>query len=176
MTETKEIKMPPKKMLSVLYLQYGSVWTLIALAGVIAFITAGFFDPRFFFLALIWIFLVIPLVVAFLYFVYGMNPLTVFNTIPHTIIFDDSEIRVHILKETDENPEKKEKGNDPADTHDKDYKVSKDLFKCMKSGGDYVLIFFKKIGWLWVPVNSFESYEEFKSTMSGLNIQKQKAS
>ena len=87
MSETRELKMPPKKMLGTLYMQYGTYWTLVAFIGLCIFILLGIIsDPRFFVLALIWIFLVLPLMVAFLYFFYGMQPLTAFNSIPHKII------------------------------------------------------------------------------------------
>ena len=72
MIETKEITMSSKKMLWVLFMGYGLPWLIGALVGFVVFVILGIaLDYRFLVLALIWIFLFVPLVVAFLYFFYG---------------------------------------------------------------------------------------------------------
>ena len=189
MIVTGEIKMSGKKMLSLLFMQYGIPWLILTLAGILIFVILGIvIDYRFFILALIWIFLFIPLVMAFLYFYYGMLPLTNFNTIPHKILFSDSEIRIRVLpvynekqstaskeelehKDNEEASLHKENGNQENIMEDaaKDYVVEKDLFKEMKSGGDYVLLHFKKNGWLWLPVYAFDSFQQFKNVLEFFN-------
>lgn len=159
MIETLEIQMPSKKMLSILFLQYGMPWMVIAIVGLAVFIVLGFLiDFRFFMLALIWLFLILPLVIAFLYFFYGMNPLTAFNSLPHKILFSDSEIKVRIRENTQEETEPEYK----------DYTLKKEHFSRYKTGADYVLLFFKQKGWLWLPVSGFENITQFKNVLKGL--------
>lgn len=159
MIETLEIKMPSKKMLSILFLQYGMPWMVTAIVGLAIFIVLGFLiDFRFFMLALIWLFLILPLVIAFLYFFYGMNPLTAFNSLPHKILFSDSEIKVRIRENIQEETEPEYK----------DYTLKKEQFSRYKTGADYVLLFFKQKGWLWLPVSGFENITQFKNVLKGL--------
>ena len=157
MTETLELKMPSKKMLLVLFLQYGVSWLIITLAGVIILCGLGaIIDIRFFMLALIWIFLFIPLIIAFLYFYYGMKPLTVFNSIPHKIGFTDTDMKIRIPI----NEEEKEEGKEY-----KEYDIKKDKISEIKHGADYVLLISKKEGLLWLPQNAFDSFDQFKNTI-----------
>lgn len=160
MTESKEIRMQPKKMLTVLYLNYGIKWTIAGLAGITVFIVLGLaLDLRFLILALIWIFLIYPLMIAFLYFYYGMEPLTAFNTMPHKLVFDDDGILVRII----------EKENDARAENDeisyKEYKACLKDFKTIKQGPDYVLLFFGKKGWIWVPPEAFDSFDAYKEAI-----------
>ena len=168
-------------MLSLLFWQYGLFWLGGAFAGFVVFIILGIiFDYRFFVLALIWLFLFLPLVVAFLYFFYGMLPLTTFNTIPHIIIFNQDEVRVRVIpnknkeKEIEKNDKSLNYKEDRAEENSgflqeidpsKDFIVRREQFSEMKSGGDYVLLHFKKNGWLWLPVYAFDSFSEFQKTI-----------
>lgn len=144
-------------MLSILYLSYGLPWTILAVGGFLICIILGTaLDFRFFFLALIWVFLFLPLMMAFLYFYYGLTPLTAFNSIPHKILFDDKELRVRVINRVEEE-------NESEEVNTKDFVVDRNLFKELKTGGDYVLLFFNKNGWLWLPVDAFESFDIFKT-------------
>lgn len=162
MIETKEIKMPPKKMLSILFLNYGSLWSALAFGGFAVWIILGFtVSLKFFFLALIWIFLLVPLVVAFLYFFYGMEPLTAFNSIPHKIEFSPDQL---ILKFISQNPD--DIDGQEEQTIEKKYIVKKSDYIKMKSGADYILLFFKPKSWLWLPVEAFNNMDDFKEAIS----------
>ena len=159
MIETMEIRMPSKKMLSILFMLYGMPWIGSAFFGFIVFIIIGFIiDYRFLVLSLIWIFLLVPLVVAFLYFFYGMDPLTTFNCMPHKIIFDDEELTVRLLD--------KEHKEGVAEQCYKDYKIKNQEYKKVKRGSDFILLLFHDKGWLWVPSCAFDSPENFKSALS----------
>lgn len=178
MIETSVIKMEPKKMLSVLFLQNGMPWTIGAVSGIIICVILGIaLNYKFFFLALIWMFLFVPLMVAFLYFFYGLKPLTAFNSIPHKIFFNGDKITIQIEENEDiiENKEIKDKqdmdGN-PSNTiysdSPKNYSVSKTDFQQIRNGSDYVILSSKKYGWLWLPVSSFPTAALFKSTIESL--------
>lgn len=185
-SESKEIKMSSKKLLSVLLLQYGYPWFIAAFAGLILFVVLGFAsDLRFFILALIWLFLLVPLVVAFLYFFYAMDPLTAFNAIPHKIIDQDDKVTVRILPE--ENPYDTDNSETPESvdnsgsseshgisvgtTHNKDYTVNKNELKEMKRGNDCYLLFFQRKGWLWIPLDAFGDISSLNLFLKNFNPQ-----
>ena len=165
MIVTKEIKMSSKKVLSFLFLEYGIFWIGAAAVGAFIFIILGFaVDYRFFILTLIWIFLLVPLVVAFLYFFYGMEPLTSFNAMPHVINFYGPELGVKVIHENSNTEESSE--TNMSTVVSKEYKVALADFKKMKTGGDYVILFFKKAGWIWVPVYAFDTVTNFQNALS----------
>lgn len=168
MTETKEIKMPPKQMFSVLVMQHGLPWVYFIVAGVAALILTGFIvDFRFFLLALIWLFLIAPLTMVFLYFYFGMQPLTAFNVIPHTVFFSDSDFSVRISENEDESQENIEQQENKGAViqNSKEYKVSYRDIIDIKSGPDYVLLITEKQGWMWLPMNAFVSSENFNQVL-----------
>ena len=156
-------------MLSLLFMQNGIPWLILAFAGILIFIVLGLvLDLRFFVLALIWVFLVIPLLVAFLYFFYGMQPLTAFNTIPHKILFDSSELRIQIIP-YEEEKDTYEEEEIQTGNHVKDYVVFNNELKEIKSGGNYVILFFKNKGWLWLPLYAFDTYDTYKTIIGNFN-------
>ena len=165
MIETREIKMPPKKLLSVLLMQYGLPWIAAAGIGLIVFVVLGFsIDYRFFILALIWLFLLTPLVVAFLYFFYAMDPLTAFNAIPHKIIDDENRLRIRFI-----HPENQDER--PTDhSEQKDYLIEKEELVETKSGPDYFLLFFRHKGWIWLPINAFNQTSDLKSLLQSFPL------
>lgn len=157
MIESKVIKMTSKKMFYVLFLQSGTLWLLILLSGVIVFSLIGaLYNLKFFMLALMWIFLVLPMVTAFLYFYYGMRPLTAFNTIPHKLSFSADRITVKFMEEKD---------SELVYVPEKDYSIIKTGGIGIKTGGDYVILSFNKSGWLWLPISGFDSINQFQEAI-----------
>lgn len=148
-------------MLAILFMNYGLKWFIGAVIGLIVFIVLGFtIDIRFFFLCMIWIFLLLPLVVAFLYFYYGMDPLTAFNAMPHKITFTSDKATIMIRKK---NHEEDTNNSSPEENFEyKPYSVNLSEFKSLKTGSDYVLLFFGKKGFIWLPVYAFSSPGDLK--------------
>lgn len=103
-----------------------------------------------------WIFLIIPMVISFIYFFYGMNPLTAYNTVPHNLIFTEDSVKVIFPQ----------KGEDTINS-DREIKVNKEEFKGFKAGSDYVLLFLKSTdrAWLWLPLSGFNSLDDFKKVI-----------
>ena len=148
MAETGVIKMSSKKMLSVLFLQNGTPWIIGAAGGILIFVLLGvIYDFRFLIVALIWLFLFVPLVTAFLYFFYGMRPLTTFNTIPHRIVFSEYDLTIQFLKDKVDTEE--------TTSIEREYREGYDKFEKIHSGSDYLLLLFGKEGWIWVPINEW---------------------
>lgn len=176
---TSEIRMLPREMLKVLMLNYSGIWMAIAIGGaVILCIGGALIDIRIWVLALMWIFILVPLLIAFLYFNYGMMPLTALNCIPHILTFKDSEIEVKIknhdqeLKsESEQNEDSKNKYLSPDhNDYERHIVIQLNDFSYLKSGGEYVILFFhpKNRGWLWLPVSAFPSIEDFHSALKHL--------
>lgn len=166
MISTREIKMEPKKMFSVLFMQNGAKALIIACGGIIIFLVLGIVvSYKFFILCLIWLFFISPMEIAFLYFYYGMQPLTTFNTIPHIINFSESEIEIHFITP---NPEEREK--ELEQKIDRKYNLQKKEFTSMKTGPDFVLLFFGDKGWIWIPVNSFNTFDDFKGIVNSFHV------
>lgn len=157
---TTDIKMAPKKMFHVLLMRYGLFWIIFALAGIVVFVVLGcLLNLKFLILALIWIFMILPILMAFLYFFYGLEPLTAFNCIPHKIFFRSGSLSVRLMDIEDQEIVEAEKEK-------KDYIAKREDFKEMMSGPGYVLLFFKKIGFLWVPVNAFDNLDSFHTAIN----------
>lgn len=162
MIESRVIKMPANKMLASLFLNYGKSWTLMAVSGLVVFILLGCaVDIRFLVVALIWLFLFVPLVMAFLYFYYGMNPLTAFNTMPHRLFVSPDKLTVRIIEKEED------KENSIPETF-KDYDVSCTDFMNIKIGLTGYLLFFKNKGFLWMPVDSYKSSDELNKVLDYL--------
>ena len=167
MIETKEIQMPRKQMLGVLFLQYGTLWISVGIAGMIALVVLGFsVDYRFFILALMWLLLIIPMMISYLYFFYGMQPLTAYNIIPHRLKFSRERIDVSFPEKTDEEGRVIGKAREMS--------ISKQELQELKPGVDYVILYFRQPnkGWLWVPTSGFSSIEEFKKVIEDERFQK----
>lgn len=158
MIQTKVIRLSHKKLVELLFYQNGKVWMYVCLVGILFFIIAGFtLNLKFFILALMWIFLIIPLLISFLYFFYGLNPLTSYNVINHTIIFSNENIIIHFLLEEDEN-----------NKNIKDIVLPlKDITE-IKRYPDSIILFFKdyKEGWLWLPFSGFNSFDDFNTLIT----------
>ena len=126
------------KLLGILYMMYGTGWTILSLVGVIVFIVLGFtIDLRFFVLALIWVFLIIPMIVVFLYIYYGMKPLTAMNCIEHELECNSSGCKVIVANGNEDEESNKEK---------REYDVEMKDCKGMKMAGEYVIMDFGKQG------------------------------
>ena len=148
-------------MLTVLFLLNGMPWVWVALGGIFIFFVLGAcLDNRFFILALIWIFMFVPLVVAFLYFFYGMKPLTAFNALPHILIVDRDKLSVRIIEhETEESEEEK-----PSTK--KDFIMEFSKFDQIRPTADYVILYSKQDGWLWLPMDAFQDKNQFTELIS----------
>lgn len=151
--ETSEIKISPKKLLTLLAMEYGLSFIAISL-GVALLIgaTAIIFDARFWIVALIWIFIVIPMGMFLLFIIYGMLPLTTSNAVAHKIRFEKDRLFV-IIPPTDSesNPTSRE--------------IEYSSIVKINSAGDSLVVFFNlpNKGLLWIPNYSFSDASQLKA-------------
>lgn len=85
-----------------MFMLYGKPWLVGALLLVTPLIVLGcIHDMRWIVVALMAVFIVIPMVLAFLYLYYGMNKVSVINSTSHKFEFKDSGITSYIYKLTE---------------------------------------------------------------------------
>lgn len=104
------------KMMLNLAMQRGApvicILALLILAGIILALTV---DIRWGILALMIVFIVTPMVMAFLYFYYGLRPESFVNVMPHKVFFLPGEAVVTLLIPEDEpEQEKEQEKGEPA--------------------------------------------------------------
>ncbi len=76
---------------------YGKSWILWTLTIMLPFIVAGIiFDLRWVIIALMLLFIIMPMMLAALYFYYGMNRISVINSTYHKFEFSSKSIRAYI--------------------------------------------------------------------------------
>lgn len=178
--ETSEIKMSQSAFLNFLFLENGLIWGIIAIGAIIGFVIASFFGGfRWLVVALMWLFIVIPMMMAYFYFFYGMKMPTAVNCIEHKITFRESSCQIIIPHKKRENETNESDDNEPNDIKDIDGTTSQkptiiDLpyssYKEMKLGAGCVYLLFHKPheGFLWLPSSSFENGRKFNENLDGI--------
>lgn len=83
---TSRFRIPSRDTVSALFMRHGTPWLIAIAVCVVASVVAGaVWDSRFYIVALIVIFLLLPPAAAFLYFIHGLRPATVLNSVDHTV-------------------------------------------------------------------------------------------
>lgn len=87
---------------------YGKAWIILICCLILAGIIAGFFDWRYIMVALIAVCFVIPLVMMFMYYDYGLRPYSYFNSVHHRLIFDETDILIEVYVKEYQDEQKEE--------------------------------------------------------------------
>ena len=97
-TASNYFKVPRKNILGLLFTLYGIIPTLVLFVLTQGLIIVGVWasDARWGILALMCVFLITPLVMAFLYFFYGLRELTACNTLRHKVILEGDSLVIDI--------------------------------------------------------------------------------
>ena len=81
---------------------YGYAWIAAAGCLLVPMILAGIFvDVRWIIVTLMAIFIVFPMLLAFLFFYYGLNRVSVINSTLHSLVFDNDGLSVSIYNKED---------------------------------------------------------------------------
>lgn len=160
--ETGIFTVEVKKLLFYMLFLYAKVWCCVAVAGIFVFLILGIcLEPVWFFLMLIWICIILPMMMVYLYFYYGMLPLTAINSVLHSIILSNEGIEVDVKKKEEETLE-------TAYVKRIEYKGIKEL----RNEGDlFVVICEEPKGFLILPFSSFENTNQFRSAYQLLKTQ-----
>lgn len=100
---TDNFRVPLKKVLFYLVLLYGKVWIIISVIGLFLSLLLGMIvEPKWFVVMFIWVCIVLPMLLIFLYFYHGLLPLNAINISPHHITINDDEIIITSIKEEED--------------------------------------------------------------------------
>lgn len=151
-----------------LLLRHGLWCTLVAgLAAILLIIIGAIWDLRIIILGLMLIFLVIPMLLSFVYFRYGLTLEYALNTLPHTLTFSHEGILVKTFKRKEEEAE-----SDELIT-DRTFRYSKAMISGIESDGSGVYICIKSTeqgkrqshGSLLLPYSAF-SPEDYRRALA----------
>lgn len=176
-------RIPNSRLLLVLLGEFGAIFSLLIFLVTLVFIILGFFlGYRYFVLALLWIFIVVPLICFYLYIFHALKPLSAYNSLIHSLEFTNEELNITLYSPIKDKKGKKEKYdiNEDAEIKDseindektfsvKDYKIYK-----VKKGGFGVSLFFNSPlqGMLLIPYSSFKKPSDLETltTLTTLHL------
>lgn len=162
--ETDWFKMPSGLFLRTILLQNGKVWISVSIALIVIGMLLGVsIDYRYAIIALMILFLLIPLEIAMLYFYYGFLECCYFNAILHKLTFEGSEIKVTMKWTKREEEEEISDGESKAEEEIyRNITFNKELFCKFVVLNDSVVFHMKtKMGFLWLPISAFEDETKF---------------
>lgn len=183
---TGKFKMSQRALLSYLYSEHGRVWTIVFLVGIAILILAGifFYDLRLIICGLIVLFIVVPMVIAYLYINYALDPECAYNTLLHTLHLDSDGIEITVYpsmsKKTDEGKDLEEAGAEDINiAHEADveeisnldneeitfiHRVMYNDLHRYKVGLNSVIIPVGRFrrGFIYIPRKAFECQETFE--------------
>lgn len=129
-TETNEIRMSSGRFLSELIFRYAGVWMLtLCIISVIGLALGIVVDLRWFVAGLMLIFVVLPMLISFLYYYYGLRKECYVNTLRHKIRMEEEGlvITMRFRQNNDEeqnNEEESDRNAEKADTEKADTEIA----------------------------------------------------
>lgn len=192
--KSRVFHMPHSKMLAYLFSAYGRVWLIISGLIVIALIilSIALHDIRFLICGLMFIFIIIPMIMSFLYLNYALSPEVALNVLPHSLQLDREGVKIFIYPKSEQ--PKRGEGSDkddlqesgltpqdrkePQDMTDSDMKEEQpdpvvrftgyaDLIN-YTVGLDCIYFKLKGNGFLYIPTSAFENQTQFNEFVAAL--------
>lgn len=134
-----------------------------------------FLDIRWLILAMMTVFLVIPMATAFLFFYYGLNRISVINSISHDLEFSDSGIKAslfdkipdHNRPDGDSDKPDGDSDNSGEDTNEYKLRSQTDIpyssVRSFSAGISDAILYtdFQGKGFLIIPLSSFSGSDQF---------------
>lgn len=104
-----------------------------------------------------------PIIMAFFYIYHGMRPVTVINTLPHTLRFDKDAIIATLFSES-----KNENTGEPEYSELSRRRLPYSELEKYKTGLTSILLPFRggEKGFIWLPVSAFENKDGFDMAMN----------
>lgn len=171
MMTSERFRMTQGAMLRCLYRFYGRKWA-IAFWGIIAsfvilFIIFG--DVRWLICLLMVALIVMPMVMAFLYIHYGLNPAIAFNVMPHSVTLGNDGVIITVYPKKDEEEKatlnNEEVGKEDSASMPEEPAPMEQLIRFEELNGKYVLgadcvyLMFENIGFIYCPREAFGTSE-----------------
>lgn len=159
-THSKVFKMSGKRFAMELLFRYAWLWllslSLFAVAGLVLGIVV---DLRWLVAALMIVCIVLPMVLGFLYYYYGLRRECFVNTVPHRMIVGDNGIlcrlRIKEIKNTSDSDQIADSDHDAVRFRDEFFPY--ESMEKFIIGKDSALVPLKKpfSGFLWIPADAF---------------------
>lgn len=99
--ESEVFRIKSSVLIKLMILCFGKSWIFASSILFFAGIITSFFDWRFLILALIVILFIIPMMIMFLYYDYGLRPYSYFNCSYHSLLFENDKIIVKVYIKED---------------------------------------------------------------------------
>lgn len=165
--ESNWFRMPAGLFLRTIIFQNGKTWIcffgLLVFIGVISGIVA---DYRYAIIALMVLFILLPMGLLFIYLYYGFYETYYLNIILHKIIINNSEIRI-LMKWV--NSGEDNCTDEDGDGFNKSISYKKELFGNLIALKDSVIILTKSSkGFIWLPVSAFDDEKSFTSFINNM--------
>lgn len=173
--ESKVFKMSGTIFVTEMLFRYSGAWLLglfsMALLGVILGVTV---DLRLLVIGLMVVFVVLPMVLAFLYYYYGLRRECFINTIPHSLLIGDDGLTVRMILTADNTDEEEEITEDSHDSSDKSVatRIRDEFFSYSQMlpyriGSKSVTIPLRTPdkGFIWIPADAFDDNTELASAL-----------
>lgn len=170
--ESKEYRMGSGRFASELLFRYGGWWLLLLSMTAVAGIVLGIcLDLRWMVVGLMTVFVVIPMVLAFLYYYYGLRRECFVNTIPHKI--DVSEDGITVLLRISASVQSESSDTDSLqENNDAELEYRREFFPFSamspyRIGNNSVIIPFRSPakGFLWIPADAYDDEEILADTL-----------
>lgn len=163
---TSQFRMSASNFMMSFIFRFAWIWLLLlsglGIAGLVVGITV---DLRWFIIGLMLIFIILPMIMAFLYFSYGLKKECYINTVPHNIDFGEMGVNVNLtFPSYSEEEEEKQKER----TEFFEY----GSMRPFRVGAKSVTIPFKspRKGFLWIPADAFENEDHLENFLQFIDL------
>lgn len=172
--ESEIYKMGAGRFAMELMFRYSGIWLLVlSSVGLIGVIAGAAIDIRWFLIGMLLIFVVSPMLLAFMYYYYGLSRECYVNTLYHKIVIEEEGIRIK-FPNVDKGAEV-EHGTEKTDSDSSkcgESSLKDEFFKyssmsAYKIGNSSVTIPVKteSKGFIWIPADAFRSDAEMSEAL-----------
>lgn len=155
---TLEFRMTSTRFVAEMIFRYAGVWLIVLAAVAVVGIVCGFvIDLRWFVISLMVVFVVFPMLLAFLYYYYALRRETVINSLPHSLSIVPGD-GLMVTMRIDEETERKEI-------------LSWDTLSRYKVGSNSAIVPLRSPlkGFVWIPASAFSSESEMVTFFKALD-------
>lgn len=163
--ESRVFRMGAANFMTHLVFSYAGPWLLALSATAVVGVAFGIaVDLRWFVVGMMVVFLVIPMLMGFMYYYYGLRRECLVNSVPHALVVEDDGIRVRMLFRQNNDDAGKQDGDDGVDENqaEPEYLERFEFFSYSdmrppKIGTKSVVIplHHTASGFLWIPFDAF---------------------
>lgn len=164
-TMSRVFKMTPGRFILELLFRYAWIWLLLLSLGAVAGLVLGVvMDLRWLVISLLIICVVTPMVLAFLYYYYGLRRGCYVNAVPHRIVIDDSGLIARLVTGVRNSDSEEE-----FVTRDELFPYESLKRFTIGSNSAIVPLREKGAGFLWIPADAFGDPEHLAALLKRLD-------